>query len=399
MHPARLHVLFQFLFGLGLGCNFLIYVPNLLRIGLTLADIALVNAIFFAAIVVLELPTGMLADGKSRAWSVKAGAFTWTLAAACYVAASGFWSALACEILAGVGAAFMSGAQEAWLTDALDKRGERHSLKKTFANAGAASAVGVIIGGISGGLLGWIDLRLGWVASAIIVGGGALLLFLRMDDSGEPIARVSELEALRRSVHAVRSGSGLVFALLCSASLGLVLSFNHYWVPFFTAKTGQTGVTILWAPMYGAMAFGSAFARRMPTRPWCIAITIAVVGLTLAAMGLCAGTVTLCAMLIVHEVARGLIGPQLSTYVQARIESEHRATFGSLQSFVGKMGWTAVLLCVWLATTGKPTTTAVISAIWAVNGALLTVIALGMTVYAYAKHRPAAHCQKPDIVL
>ena len=49
------------------------YVPFMLKLGLELADIQRINIVFFLTIFFLEIPTGALADGKSRRWSVTAG--------------------------------------------------------------------------------------------------------------------------------------------------------------------------------------------------------------------------------------------------------------------------------------------------------------------------------------
>ncbi|MFH2232203.1 MAG: hypothetical protein ABII13_03470, partial [Patescibacteria group bacterium] len=112
MHPAKAYYLFTFLAALGIGTHTTIYVLFLQKLGLNMPDVILINAGFISSMVILELPTGMLADGKSRLWSIRAGIFVQTLMLTAYAFCTGFWSALLVEIGLGVGDSFMSGARQ-----------------------------------------------------------------------------------------------------------------------------------------------------------------------------------------------------------------------------------------------------------------------------------------------
>src|SRR5688572_10336557 len=94
-----------------------------LQVGMSIADIAFVNIVFWTTIILMELPTGMLADGKSRIWSVRIGIACFALGCFAYANVQGVGTALIGEIALGVGFAFVSGAESAWITDALKKRG------------------------------------------------------------------------------------------------------------------------------------------------------------------------------------------------------------------------------------------------------------------------------------
>ncbi len=73
MHPAKAYILLIGLFGLAGGFIATTYSPFLISIGLDIGQISLINTVFFGVISLMELPTGMWADGKSRIWSVRMG--------------------------------------------------------------------------------------------------------------------------------------------------------------------------------------------------------------------------------------------------------------------------------------------------------------------------------------
>ncbi|MEK7481456.1 MAG: MFS transporter, partial [Patescibacteria group bacterium] len=108
MRPERLYYLFTALVRLGPTVTVTAYVPFLLSLGLSLGEVGLVNAVFWAVVMLAEVPTGMLADGRGRAWSLKIGAFIQLVGIALYVTATGLYSAMFAEAMLGIGAAFLS---------------------------------------------------------------------------------------------------------------------------------------------------------------------------------------------------------------------------------------------------------------------------------------------------
>src|SRR3989338_474656 len=126
------------------------YVPFLLTtVGLTLAEVAWINVAFWAVIILAEIPTSILADGHSRQWSLRIGLVFHLAGFASYAMAQDFTSALVSEVLIGLGASFLSGVQQAWVTDALHRQGDGHRLRQVLSGAtgiqggGGAGAAGL----------------------------------------------------------------------------------------------------------------------------------------------------------------------------------------------------------------------------------------------------------------
>ncbi|HSD12272.1 MAG TPA: hypothetical protein VLC10_01825, partial [Patescibacteria group bacterium] len=218
MHPRKTYVLFTAMWGAGMGATATTYVPGLMARGLTLADVAAVNIFFWLTISVMELPTGLLADGKSRAWSVRAGSVFCAAGAFGYATTRNFWQAALWESVIGVGFAFLSGAMQAWLADALAKRGERDAVGRAFGAAAAARAAGAVAAGTAGALLGTIDLRFGWYLSGCCHALAAFVAFRYMNGDGEPEERMTERQALGASLEATRRTPGLPWALVMATA-------------------------------------------------------------------------------------------------------------------------------------------------------------------------------------
>lgn len=377
MHPAKTFVLFKFLSALAMGATTATYVPCLLRQGLTMADVVIVNIVFWVTIVLAEVPTGMLADGKSRAWSIKSG-IGWAIAGALvYMTATNVGVAMLAEAIVGVGFAFVSGADQAWIVDALIARGESRTNREVFARAMIWHSCGVIVGGVLSACIGLIDLRAGWMACALINTATLLFLMRYMGDDGEPVVRLTERVALAESIAALRSSPALVWSVVALMVSGLFLSYNYFWAPLFRGRVGQAGLSVVWTLSYGALALAGHIVRTRGS--WDhkeergVVIGLFVAGVGLVGAGLCTGVIPALAFVVLHELGRGMAQSLFTLYTQHRVKSGYRATFGSLQSLLGRIGYIVVLIALWLYTRGLPTSESAMMRVWAMSGVALVV--------------------------
>jgi DHA3 family tetracycline resistance protein-like MFS transporter len=377
VHPIRSLSLYEFLASIALGLAATTGSLLQLQVGMSLADIAFVNIVFWVTIILAELPTGMLADGKSRIWSIRIGIVLFAISAFTYACVQGVRTALIAEITLGIGLAFISGAEQAWITDALKKRGEEKLIGKAFGSQAMASAAGVLIGGVLGAFLGTVNLRLGWITAGFFMCASAYVAWRVMDDSGEIDDKATELEAFRLSCRALRSQPGLLWSVAATIVFGLVVSFNHFWQPYFVEDVGQAGLGWVWAVIQASLVLAGWLVRRngVPEGRGAEGILLALFlsGAGLLAVSLMTGMPAMLLCLSVHEFGRGLFRPIMSAYTQTRVESRFRATFGSLQSLLGKTGLALALVLVWFLSEGKEASRETIGFIWTVSGSLLVL--------------------------
>ena len=389
MRASTAYYLYDATADFGIAMTVTVYAPFLLSIGLSLAEIALVNSVFWFTIVLMELPTGMLADGKSRVWSLKMGSICLTFGGIAYLCAQGFWSAMFAEILIGVSMSFFSGAEQAWITDALHREGRDHERRKVFATGALIRAGVMLFGGLIGSLIALYNPRLIWAPMIITSPFTWLIIHRYMNGKGEPIHKMTEVEALRASVSMLRGSRALVWLIATIIVFGAVVAFNNFWSPFFIPKVGTLGLSWVWALMYGGMSCAAIMIHRL-TLPhghessWILGALV-LTGMGLFIAGYAGGLMIPLSSVVVHEIGRGMFQPLVDSFVQHRIESGYRATFVSLQSLLGRIGLVITPLVIWFTIRDKPNTSETISNVWIICG---TVLVTGALVLACFRTRP-----------
>jgi MFS transporter, DHA3 family, tetracycline resistance protein len=375
MDARRTYYLFTALSGLGMAATATAYTPFLQDIGLSLGEVALVNAIFWTTLIAAEMPTGMLADGKSRAWSLRCGVVLYGFGALAYLFAIGFWSAVFAEMLIAVGGAFLSGAQQAWIADALTREGAKEDLRKVFATDSVIRGTIMVFGGFMGSAIALtFGYRFIWVPF-LFTGAIAFYVAKRfMNGKGEPLEYVSEMQAFKLSLKLLRGSRALLWVVAALIVFGAVVSFNHYWALYFLPKVGQWNLSYFWVAIYVGFVLAGMVARKL-TIPLgqeskLIAGALALTGLGLLAaaspyLGIAASGVVL------HEFGRGFFVPLTDSFVQHRVHTSYRATFGSLQSFLGRIGFAIVPFIVWIGVEGKPDSPETISIVWMICAAFI----------------------------
>lgn len=380
MKSTKAYYLFTALITFGMGATVTGYAPFLLDIGLSLGEVALVNGVFWVTVILAEIPTGMVADGRSRAFSLKAGVLFYAVGALVYTGATGIGSAMAGEIIVAFGSAFISGAKQAWIADALHRDSEQSRLGEVYANEAMIRGGASLVGGFTGALLALVSYRLIWTPFIVTGVLAYIVARLYMDGKGEPLERITEIEAFKKSVHLLRNSRMLIWVLFTMIVFGLVVSFNHYWTPYFEPQVGTVGLAFVWVLIYSGLT-GSGWLIRKLKIPLgqeggYIIISLVAAGAGLFLIPLFGGLWFPLVGVLLHEMGRGMNQPLTDTFIQHRVESGYRATFGSVQSFLGRIGFAVVPFIVWMFLEGKPDTLDTIRAVWIINGSLLVTGAL-----------------------
>lgn len=167
---ARLFIWFRLLF----NCRFYypIFTVLFLDLGLSIAEFAALNVIWAITIVLLEVPSGALADQVGRRPLVVAAGWLMVaeMAVLCLMPVGNhdvvLWLFVLNRILSGAAEAAASGADEALAYDSLPEEDPSNLWSRVMAQLSRASAIGFIITSISGGVLydhGKVTAALGWL--------------------------------------------------------------------------------------------------------------------------------------------------------------------------------------------------------------------------------------------
>ncbi len=329
----------------------------LLDAGLDIFGAFLANSFFTAAMVLFEIPTGVLADTRGRRVSfllstaVLLGSTLWYVAIA---AAGGSLAAFcAASVVMGIGFTLYSGAVEAWVVDALRADGYNGPLDGLFARSAIITGLAMLAGTVGGGFLGTADLSLPYVVRAALLGLTFALSFVAMHDRGfspRPVTFGHLAEEMRKV-----GQQGVTWSwreprirLLVWASfvqMGFLMWGWYAWQPYFLELLDNDAIWVAGAiaalsalGMTGGNSLVPLFSRMCTRRSTLLIWASGVAGLGLMGVGLASSFWPALAALILAMVAIGVVEPVKQAYLHQIVPSEHRATVVSFNSMFGNAG-------------------------------------------------------------
>ncbi|HJQ73144.1 MAG TPA: MFS transporter [Actinomycetota bacterium] len=194
----------------------------ILQVGLDPLQLVLMGTILEVSYLLFEVPTGIVADTFSRKWSIVIGYVGTGIAFVMLGSADSFGVAALSQVLYGVSATFVSGADVAWLTDEVGEEAARplYVRSEQFFNGGA-------LVGIAGSVaLASIALRLPILVCGLGYAALGLALAVGMTETRYP-ARDAETKlrhsmrvTLRDAIRQVRAHHVLLLILATAALHG-----------------------------------------------------------------------------------------------------------------------------------------------------------------------------------
>ena len=128
----------------------ILYFKNL---GFSYLQIAVITSAFGISMFLFEVPTGAFADGFSRKHSVILGFVITAFAVILIPLTMNFYLLLSMWVLAGIGMTFVSGAEESWVIDNLNKFKRSDLHQEFFIKSRSLAAFGAIFAPFVGALL------------------------------------------------------------------------------------------------------------------------------------------------------------------------------------------------------------------------------------------------------
>jgi MFS family permease len=326
---------------------FPLYTVMFVDAGLTPVEITVCLTAWSATIFVLQVPSGVIADRRSRrqllAWSqlVRGVGF------AVWLLYPHFWGFLTGLLLWGIKTAFTSGTFEALLYDELKARGNAQNYTRIFGRTRAVQSGGVLLAALGAAVVarfGYADMLAASLMSVALAVAAALSL-----PRAQPAASAREqdyLAHLRLGLAAsLRQPAVLSILAFSAIVLALGAALEEFW-PIFGAKVGLTRSII--AVFVGAQnaveVLVSLIAYRLsalPTRGFYALFAIGGM-LLLAAAGLFTPPAML--LLAVYSGLMKLVAVVFEGRLQHAVDSDLRATIGSVKGFLAQIGIAALYL-------------------------------------------------------
>lgn len=326
--------------------------------GLTPLQLVLVGTTLETVIFLFEIPTGVLADVKSRRLSVIIGYLIMGSGFVLEGSLPAFWAIALAQGIWGLGYTFTSGATQAWVADDV---GEKLAGQAFVRGAQAASAGGLLGIGL-GVALGRVNIQL-----PIVLGGlglillAVLLIFVMKEEGFKPVERlerstwhamlgtIKEARQLscRQPVLLVLLAIGLFYGLYCE---GLDRLWTAHLLENFTAPFPAGVEAVVW--IGGVRAVTSLLGigvqelvhRRLNLQQAeriarVLLVFAAGIVLALAGFGLARSFWLAVGLYVLISVLRGVTHPLQTTWINLRVDDpEVRATTFSVYSQVDAIG-------------------------------------------------------------
>jgi MFS family permease len=232
----------------------------LLDRGLTFAQIMLLESVMAAAIMLAEVPTGLVSDRYGRKRSLLCGAGLSLLAMVPFLAADDFALFAASFALAGVAFTFASGSDQALIFDHLRAHGREGQMSRVFGRYGAAGVAAGALAGLLGGVLaahrtgGEFALVYGLTIGAQVL--GALVLATVPEPPREPAraARPAPLAGFVEGLRLLASDGRLRYVTALSVLTGpMTVILTYAWQPYLQSAHVP-------AALFGAAAAAGSLA-------------------------------------------------------------------------------------------------------------------------------------------
>jgi MFS family permease len=321
--------------------------------GLSLLEINSIWSIIVGTVFLAEVPTGILADKIGRKKSILIALFLQFLGEFFYMWARNYLAFVLIAILAGIGYAFLSGANEALVYDSLPEGDKDTHMKKAMGLIGGAYQLAFFMSPLVGGLvistltLNKFILGIGLTAASVLI---AFLLGLTLTEPAKAYHHEAESpfsflkDGLRLLLTNRRIQWITAVAVFTSAfSNSLVTFYQPYFVHFGVDSSLVIGI---------ALSFGGLAAFFIQKNVYTIENKLGRYGLW--AISILPGILyllfanatkiySLMAIFIFTYAFTDAKNPLISSYQNQLIESKNRATTISLinmfvQSYVAIMG-------------------------------------------------------------
>ena len=317
--------------------------------GLTIGQVLLFDAVFFGSSLLSEVPTGVVADRYGRKTSMVSGSLVISVGFLVFALAGTLPVLLSAYVLFGVGSALMSGADDAYLFDALRAVGRVREFPAVAGRLNGLMTLTIAGFTIIGGLMATVT-PLSWpiVASGVLSLAAASLAWRLEEPPREPGSAADSFFAtgLSATRRVLREPS-----LRWAATLGALP-----WVAGFVAFTVWQPVLIGYEVPVAAFGWVAAgmmlvaatggwsadwFSRRLGMSG--VLLLLPVIG-AIGLLGGSGGMRWVVPLFGLAPFAQNALHPVTTVYISRRVPDSERATALSFQQFGGQFATIFVML-------------------------------------------------------
>lgn len=310
------------------------------EIGLTFKDFMIIEAIFCATIILMEIPSGWLSDLWSRKHTLAAGLFFTTLGFSWLLMADSFWDAAFAEVLTGTGVSLISGTNSAMLYDSLLQDEKTDDYRRLEGLRHGSSLYALAFASLAGGLLYQIDHHLPVIITALGQACGMICALLMIEPSRaykeaekHPVADM--LDTMKFALHGHKEIAGIIlFATVIFTATKIMLWVQQPYYQLLELPEIWYGVFTATGFLLGGLGghLGHRLDGHVRNRTMFLLMLVAVVTACLTA-GM-VKSLAVVPLLLIGSVMWGFGWPRVQSAINIRVSSERRATILSTASLM-----------------------------------------------------------------
>ncbi len=352
MRDLRLFYLFRLL------ATSYLYVPIFMLFqesrGLSFFQRLALGGLYSAVVILVEVPTGVLADRLGRRRSMMAGALAMVFSCVIAVQAGSFLAFAVAEVFAAMSIAMCSGADSAYLFDLLAHHKRSHEYSRRESSASAMHLLGSAIAFAGGGLCAAIDLSLPYVVTALVASAAVVVAGLLGDDRQRQRAAAAAALPVGAKFQSwwrdagvalgqVRSNRRLAWLVGYSAVVFTLLRATIYvYQPYLDQRGfGTAQIGLLFAAMYvvaSGIAFRTHALRRRYGDELLLWSLLGVLAGSFVLLGHVSTGPWLAGLLAVQALASGIFSPLTKPLLHGEIvHSSSRAAVLSVESMARRL--------------------------------------------------------------
>lgn len=307
--------------------------------GMGMQDIFTLKAIYSVAIVVMEIPSGWMADIWGRKKTLILGTILGSAGFLIYSFSYGFFAFVIAEIILGIGHSFVSGADSAMLYDSLKADNKTRNYTKQEGRITSVGNFAEAIAGVLGGFLAAISFRTPFYFQFAVAAMAIPAAFTLIEPK---IYSIKPIYSIKKLVQNIRktlvTNQNLRISILLSAITGTAtLTFAWLVQPFFKAINLPVEMFgIFWTALNLTVGISSIFAHRVEIFLGKRYTMYLIIFLLTAGYFLSGVAITFLGMafLFLFYLVRGIATPILKNYINQYTESDVRATMLSVRNFI-----------------------------------------------------------------
>jgi MFS family permease len=313
----------------------------LLAKGFSAREFFLAQSAQALAILVMEVPTGVISDRMSRKWSLVAASVIGLPTIPAIILSDSFYVVLGAMAVNGIAGALVSGTDVSMLYDTLLVLGREDEFQRIQGRIAWYRSISMAVAGIAGGVLAQYDMATAWWA---FFAASVLALPVRLSLREPPFRESAEQESYMRhlgqSIATSFTGDASYFVLY-SAVVWLFFRLGFWlWQPFLQLINVPVA---FFGPVYAAtnLAYGlvSRQAHVLEQRVG-IRTSLLLIPAVLAAVFLLQSQTTQPAasvLIVAHAAISGAFSILLEALINQRIPSERRATVLSIKNMLNSV--------------------------------------------------------------